>query len=205
MGIPIDVVGLSKFISEIPDGNIVLIEGRIDPIKAYFAQLIGCTAFSNGREIIYVTSRVPKEIQEELTFYNYNPKTFNIISEKSARHWKDFIKMNTVLIIDSFSYLMLDKELYEFRHIMEELRERCKEKNAIVLLTLEDDMLDEKQEITAEYLADGIIRFRSKDISKGIQRYLYIPKWMDCVSFDDNIYYTFDGKKMKVDLRSRVV
>lgn len=60
-------------------------ERRIDPIKTFFAQLIGCTAYNNGHEIVYITSRVPREIQEELTFYNYDPKTFNIIAEKSCK------------------------------------------------------------------------------------------------------------------------
>ncbi len=205
MGIPLKIVGLDKFTNEIPDGNIILIKGSIDPIKAFFVQHVGCIAKKNGREVIYITSKVKDEIEESLRFYNSGSQNFNILEERSARHWKDHIKKKSVLIIDSFSYLMLDKTLYEFRDIMEDLRKICKKNNAVVLLTIEDDMLEDKHEITAEYLADGIIQFLTKEASKGISRYMRFPKWMDCSSYDDNIYYQFDGKDMKVDLRSRVV
>ena len=100
---------------------------------------------------------------------------------------------------------MLDKSLYEFRDVMEDMRDECIEKHATALLTLVDGMLGEKEEITTEYLADGIIRFLTKKSPKGIDRYIRIPRWIGNISFDDNINYTFDGNKMHVDQRERVV
>ncbi|MBD3263351.1 hypothetical protein GF374_03150 [Candidatus Woesearchaeota archaeon] len=205
MGIPVNIVGLNKFIKEIPDGNIILLEGKIDPVKTFFVEHIGCTAVKNGRDVVYIASRVIDEIKEELFEYNSDTKSFNIIEERSSRHWKDYIKNNSLLIVDSFSYLMLDKSLYEFRDNLEDLRQVIKEKNSIVLLTVEEGMLDEKAEVTAKYLADGIIIFKKKETSKGISRYVIIPKWKNNMAFNDNIYYDFDGCNMKVDMRSRVV
>ncbi len=205
MGIPINVAGLEKIIKEIPEGNIILIEGKIDPVKTFFVQNIGCSSIKIGRDVVYITSRVINEIKKELIDYDSDTKFFKIIEERSSRHWNDYIKNNSLLIIDSFSYLMLEKSLHEFRENLEDLRQVAKDKNSIVILTVEDGMLDEKAEITAKYLSDGIVIFKKKETSKGISRYFIIPKWSNNMAFNDNIYYDFDGMSMKVDMRSRVV
>lgn len=204
MGIKIDIPGLNKYISEIPDKQIILIEGKLDPIKTYFVTYLGSIANKNGHKVVFITSRVKEEIEKQLAYYGPETKDFEIIEERSARHWEDYISKDSVLIIDSFSYLMLGKSLYEFRDLLEDLRKKCKQERAIVLLTVVDGMLEEKQEITVEYLADGIIRFLTRESPKGIARFVRIPRWHGYVSFDDNIHYTFDGDRMKVDLRSRV-
>lgn len=203
MPIPLKISGLEGYIKDIPDGNIILVEGSIDPVKDYFVQYVGHVAKQNGRNVKYITSR-PEEVKKQLLKYNSNSDEIRVIQERSARHWKDHIEEKSVLIINSFSYLMLEKNLYEFQHVVEELRTVCKQKDAVVLLALEDNMLEDKQEITVEYLADGIIRFLQKEASSGIARYLRLPKWMESKSFDQNIYYMFDGKTMNVDPRSRV-
>jgi KaiC/GvpD/RAD55 family RecA-like ATPase len=65
-------------------------------------------------------------------------------------------------------------------------------------------MLQEQVEVTCAHLADGIMKFLTMDTTKGIRRYIRIPKWMHGKSFDENIYYHFDGREILVDLRSRV-
>lgn len=205
MGIPIDITGLKQFIDEIPDGNIILVEGRIDPVKSFFAQHLGLIADKSGKIVTYVSSRWIEEVKEEVSRQNGGNIPFDIIEERSARHWRDHVADDAVIIIDSFSYLTLDKTLYEFTMDLEHLRKAVKKTNTIVLLISEQGMLEEKMEITTQYIADGVIRFMTKEASKGIARYIRFPKWIGDVSFDDNIYYTFDGKRMNVDLRSRVV
>jgi len=204
MGIKIDMPGLNNFIPEIPDGQIILIEGKLDPIKTFFVMHLGEIACKNGKDVVFITSKNKYEIRESLKTKDFGDG-FKVIDERSSRHWKDYISNNSVLIIDSFSYLMLDKTLYEFRDVMEDMRDECKKRGAIGLFTLVDDMLGEKEEITTEYLADGIIRFLTKKSSTGIDRYIRIPRWVGNVSFDENINYTFDGTRMSVDQRERVV
>ncbi len=207
MGISIDMAGLKHFIPEIPDGQIILIEGKLDPIKTFFVKHLGLVACKNGRRVTFISSKNKVELRESLNNgkCDFDTSNFEVIDERSSRHWKDHIAEESILIIDSFSYLMLDKSLYEFRDVMEDMRDECKTKNAITILTLVDGMLGEKEEITTEYLADGIIRFLTKEGPKGKERYIRIPRWIGNVSFDDNINYTFDGKKMNVDQRERVV
>jgi len=203
MGIPVDIPGLNHFIQEIPDGNMILVEGNIDPMKTIFTQMLAGKAQKQGRDVNYISSRAKEEVQELLCYY-HEEACFPIIEERSHRHWKDYIKKDTLVVMDSFSYLILDDTLAEIRMTMEELDSLCKQKNAIILLTVEEGMLEEKVHITVGHLADGIFQFKQRDTSKGIARFIRIPKWLNRESFDDNIYYTFDGRRLNVDLRARV-
>ncbi|MEM4258155.1 MAG: hypothetical protein QXL17_03265 [Candidatus Thermoplasmatota archaeon] len=203
MGIPISIPGLDQFIHEIPKGNIIVIQGTIDPIKTIFTQILAGFAQKQKKEVIYISSRAKEEICAELLEYT-GSSHFQVVEERSHQHWKDFVKKDVVLIIDSFSYLVLDKSLSEVRMILEELDSLCKQNNTILLLTLEYGMLDEKVQITIGHLADGIIQFLTKETSSGIARFIRISKWMNRNSFTTNIYYTFDGTRINVDLRARV-
>jgi KaiC/GvpD/RAD55 family RecA-like ATPase len=203
MGIPITIAGLNEFIPEIPNGNTILVEGTIEPIKTIFVQHLAGEAKKRGHEVTYITSRAKEEVIEQLTYYN-GTIDFPIIEERSSRHWKDFIKEKTILVIDSYSYLVLDDTLHEVRTTLEELDTLCKQRHAIILLTVEKGMLEEKISITVSHIADGIIQFLSHDTAKGIARFIRIPKWLNRRSFDENIYYQFDGKRISIDLRARV-
>ncbi len=203
MGIPITIPGLSEFIKEIPNGNTLLIEGSMEPIKTIFVYSLLTQAEKSGIDVHYISSRAKEEVIEQMQSFN-GKVNFPIIEERSSRHWKDHLKRDSVLVIDSFSYLILDDSLRDVRNILEDLDSFCKQKNAIVILVVEEGMLDEQINITTKHLADGIIRFMSKDTSKGVARFIRIPKWMNIKSFDDNIFYNFDGKKILVDLRARV-
>jgi archaellum biogenesis ATPase FlaH len=204
MRIPIDIPGLNEYINEIPIGNLVVIEGTIDPVLPIFVQKIVCHASDNRSLVTYITSKTKEEVCESIENSQKKKEPFNIIEERSYRYWKNYINENTIVVIDSFSFLILDKDLDETVQILEEFLKLCKKHHAIVILTMERGMLDERIEITVAHLADGIIRFLSRDTSKGIARYIRIPKWMNGKSFDENIYYSFNGEQINVDLRSRV-
>jgi len=203
MGIPITIPGLTSIIPEIPDGNVILIEGDINPIKSIFAQLLAGAAHNHGKEVFFITSRAEEEIKDQLQRY-IGSSSFQIIKERSSHHWKNFIKKNNITIIDSFSYLILNKTLTEVQTIMEELDTICKQENAILLLTMEYGMLDEKVRVTASHIADGIFHFMQHDTKKGVAWFIRIPKWLNKTSFEQNIYYDFDGIRINVDLRTRV-
>ena len=196
MGIPITITGLNQFISEIPEGNLVLVESSIDPIATIFVQRLAVLAQKNGHDVTYITSRTKQEVCEQLVYYQSEPVDICVVEERSNRKWKEYITEKSVLI--------LDVPLVEVRSVLEELLKLCQQLNAIVIITIEQGMLDSKVEISTGHLADGILKFLCKDTSKGIARFIRIQKWMKGQSFDENIYYTFDGKKINVDLRSRV-
>lgn len=203
MGITINVVGLTEFIKEIPDGNIILIEGSIEPIKTIFVQILAIQASTKGYEVNYITSRAKEEIIEQISHLT-SEVNLNVIEERSSRHWKDFIKENSVLIIDSFSYLILDDSIGEVRSTLEEMDSCCKKMNAIILLTIENGMLDKKVHTAVGHLADGLIQFLSRETSDRVARYIRIPKWLNRKSFDEHIFYQFDGKRINIDLRARI-
>jgi archaellum biogenesis ATPase FlaH len=205
MGLPIDIAGLDQIIPEIPEGNMIFLEGSIEPIKTIFALNLGQIAIKTGHNITYITSHEQKEVLMNSNYYVGEELHFNIIEDRNYTKWKSYIKKGTVLIIDSFSYLMLDKSLSEFKMILEEMRKLCKEEKAILILTLDLGMLESKYEITGAHLVDGIVQFLFREEPDGIARFMRIPKWMNGHAYDKNIFFTFDDKRINIDSRARVV
>jgi archaellum biogenesis ATPase FlaH len=204
MGVQITIPGLNEFISEVPQGNLVLVEGSIDPITTLFVQTLATIAVHEDKIVNYITSRTMEEVRDQVLYFQSNGVEFSITEERSHRHWQDYIVKDGMTIIDSFSYLNIERPLADVRRVLEEFLKLCKQHKAIVLLTLERGMLQEQVEVTCAHLADGIMKFLTMDTTKGIRRYIRIPKWMHGKSFDENIYYHFDGREILVDLRSRV-
>jgi len=205
MGIPINIVGLNQFIPEIPEGNLILIQSTMDPITTIFTQNLAVFARKSGKDVTYITSRTQQEVCEQIDYYQKEKADgIQVVEERSHRKWKEYIRPQSVVILDSFSYLILDIPLGEVKLILEEFLKECQERNAIVILTMEQGMLLRQVEIAAGHLSDGILHFLSKDTSKGVARFIRIVKWMRAKSFDENIYYTFDGKRINIDLRARV-
>jgi len=204
MGIPISITGMSSYIKDISDGNLILVQGSIDPITTIFVQTLSTIAVKEEKPVNFITSRTVEEVREQIHLFQSNGIEFPVIEERSHRHWENYIVDNGVMVIDSFSYLNLERPLSEVRRVLEDFLRLCKQKNSIILLTIERGMLSEQVEVTCSHLADGIFNFLTKDTDKGIRRYIRIPKWMDGRSLDDNIYYHFNGREIRVDLRSRV-
>jgi KaiC/GvpD/RAD55 family RecA-like ATPase len=204
MSIPISISGLNQFIYAIPDGTVVLLEGDIYPIKTVFAIQIGYHAHQQGKQVVYITSRKKECIINQVNRY-YNNQPFSVLEENSYQQWKKHLKENTVLIVDSFSYLTLDMNVTDFNSILKDIHVKVSETAATVLLVIDREMIGGKGGAIASHLADGIIRFVTTNASTGVTRFIQIPKWMNGRSFANNIYYTFDDDKINVDLRSRVV
>ncbi len=204
MGIPIHITGLNEFIPEIPDGTMILVEGSIDPIASIFVQQLANVATDHKDLVTYITSRTKEEVLEMVRFHNKNPPSFTVVEDPSYLHWTDYLKLNSMLIIDSFSYLVLDKSMLEVRQILQDFLRMSRQQEAVVLITMEQGMLDPKIEVTIAHLADGIFHFLTRDTSVGVAHLIRIPKWVTGNSFDDNIYYKFDGRRINVDLRARV-
>jgi KaiC/GvpD/RAD55 family RecA-like ATPase len=204
MGIPIHVTGLNEFIPDIPDGNMILVHGSIDPIISIFVQQLAQVGTSHKDKVTYITSRTKEEVIEMVRLHNKNPPSFSVVEDSSYLHWKDHVTLNSMLVIDSFSYLVLEKSLLEVRQLLEDFLRMSRQLEAIVVITMEQGMLDPKIEVTVAHLSDGIFHFLSKDTSVGVAHFIRIPKWVTGVSFDDNIYYKYDGRRLNVDLRARV-
>jgi KaiC/GvpD/RAD55 family RecA-like ATPase len=73
MSIEITIPGLTEFITEIPEGNLILVEGSIDPIATIFVQYMAISAIKNGKEIQYITSRTEEEVREKISYF-YEPE-----------------------------------------------------------------------------------------------------------------------------------
>jgi KaiC/GvpD/RAD55 family RecA-like ATPase len=229
MGLKIPVEGLSHFIGEVPDGSLVLFEGSVELAPTYFALVLAGSAPAAQRKVVLITSRTKETFVQHCRQLGMEPSRFTVIEKFMWEEWeesagkgdtgqsekrtnKDLIMNcktnltnNGILLIDSFSYMVQDLTAPELRKILEELRFACRSNAAIVMLVSERGMLGPQQEAVLAHLADGVMRFMTREGKEGESRFLRIPKWVGGEFISENIYFAVDGGKMTVDVRSRIV
>ncbi|MFA5312193.1 MAG: hypothetical protein WC375_02605 [Methanomassiliicoccales archaeon] len=203
MDIPIEIAGFNRYISFIPSGNVVVLRGGIEPAKEYMPQLLSYTAAKAGMAVSYVTSKGANDLKSHILRFGNGVK-INAVEESSMIAWLRLMDESSLLVIDSFSYLMLGKGPMECRAIVEELRSRAKKSGSVVLLVLDDHLLDDMSEASVLHLADGVLSFKTFEGVEGVRRLVRVERWANGEIIDDNIHYTFIEGRMNVDLRYRI-
>lgn len=205
VGISIEVPGLSQFINEIPDGALVSIEGDVDHPKVILARTIIKTALEQGKNFVYISSPgcgLTEQLSQGCDILNQSSTE---VSGKDLCSWTEHIRANSVVLIDSFSYLVADQAISKSINVLETIRIEARKNGAIVLMFIEDGLLPKELGIMQRYHSDGIVQFLARDSPDGVSRFIRINKWMTGESYDRNIYYNYKEGKINVDLRYRVV
>jgi hypothetical protein len=209
VAIPIDIPGLNTIVPEIGDGRLVIVESGADLTNSYFVRHLGGTVLGLGRPVTFVTSRDRGEVQESLSLAKG--------STNGSNHHARILEMDTVadldelapegglLAVDSFSFLTLGLSSQELARLLRRLHATCRGRRSTAVLTTDRGMFDPRAEAIVIHLSDGFLQFHARDGPDGVVRFLRIPKWTDGKFFDRNIYYEFDGKRIAIDLRSRVL
>jgi KaiC/GvpD/RAD55 family RecA-like ATPase len=209
MGIPVEVPGLDSVIPEIPDGRMVVVESGPDPAKSFFVRRLTVTAARGKRPLTFITSRDREELIALLTSEGAEAPAAGDGSEYVARDsvsaLDQYGREGGLLAIDSFSFLTLEMAAPRLSEMLRELRVMCREKGMIAVLATDRGMFDGRAEAVVSHLSDGLIQFHTKEGPEGIFRFLRIPKWMEGKFTDRNIHYDFDGKRLAIDLRRRVL
>jgi KaiC/GvpD/RAD55 family RecA-like ATPase len=209
MGLPVDIPGLNTILPEVPDGKVAIVEGGTDGAKGYFARRIAKSALRLGRPVTYLTSRDGPEVSSELQKGSgeeavrsgmLRVEELDSLTDHEALH-----PSGGLLAIDSFSFLTLDLPLTRLAEMMRGLHTQCTRTGLAVILATDRGMFDPRSEAITIHLSDGLIQFHSKEGPEGVIRYLRVPKWSSGTVTDRNIYYEFDGTKMVIDLRRRVL
>ena len=118
---------------------------------------------------------------------------------------KDKYFLVGLLAIDSFSSLTLHLAPDVLAQSLRSLRSLCRHRGTTAVLATDRGMFDPRSEAIAIHLADGFLQFHTREGAEGVVRFLRVPKWMDGRFVDRNVYYEFDGKRIAIDLRSRVL
>ena len=207
MSIPIEVPGLDTIIPELGQGQLVVVESGSDLAKSYFVRHLALTALRNHWPVTFVISRDRAELQALLTAEGLvEPDGQLTVFERDAiRGFEEFVRPGGLLAVDSFSYLTLNMPAVELSQLLRNLRRLCQSQNLTVLLATDRGMFDPRAEAVAAHMADGFLQFDAREGADGIIRYLRIPKWTGGKFVDRNIYYEFDGKRLAIDLRNRVL
>ena len=182
MDIPIEIPGLNQFIPSVAGGSVVLLRGSGDLVKTHFAQYLGEMGKKAGMHLVYVTSR---GIEEVLTRYKacFNDGAeITVMEHRSPMRWIAMIQKDVVMIVDSFSYLTIDKDMQTFRTTIEDIRLASKNAQAIVVLIVDSEMMTPDKEAVLFHLSDGVIEFHLKETAEGLSRFIRIVRWMGSAS-----------------------
>ncbi|HXY47468.1 MAG TPA: hypothetical protein VEK13_06205 [Thermoplasmata archaeon] len=209
MSLPVEVPGLDTIVPKIDDGTIIVVEGGADLAKSFFVRRLCRTALHATRAVTFVTSRDERELRDRLAKENGETAdlggAIRVVERDAVQSLDEYTTDKGLLAVDSFSFLTLDLTPTELARMLRDLRRACREQRTIVVLTTDQGMFEARSEAVLTHLAEGYIEFHAQEGTEGILRFLRIPKWVDGRFVDRNIYYTFDGKRIAIDLRSRVL
>jgi hypothetical protein len=207
MGIPVEVPGLGTILNEVADGTIIIIESGADGAKSFLVRTLAATAHRLGSPVTYLTSRDGAVVRAALTNGGVAPDggPTEVQELDSMLGWVPNGIQGGLLAVDSFSFLTLDFSPGQLATMLRDLRERCRQTKLSVLLATDRGMFDPRGEAVAIHLSDGVVQFHTREGPEGLVRYLRIPKWPAGSLTDRNIYYDFDGQRMAIDLRRRVL
>jgi len=209
MSIPIEVPGLDTIIPELGEGKLVVAESGADAAKSFFVRRLSLTAGRVGWPVTFVTSRDRDELRSQLSLERGEaalPEKWIQIEERDAvTDLDEFAGNGGLLALDSFSFLTLDLPADKLAFSLRGLRSLCRRRGTTAILATDRGMFEPRAEAVVNHLADGLLQFHTREAPEGVQRFLRIPKWMDGRFVDRNIYYEFDGKRIAIDLRSRVL
>ena len=209
MGLPVEVPGLDTIVPQVADGRIFVAESGPDGVKSFFVRTIARTALRAGRPVTFVTSLSGSEVAHDLLNGGGTDPTLRELLKirelDSLDSWEEMESLRGVLVIDSFSFLALDMTSPELAHFLRRLRATGQSQGLTVVLATDRGMLDGRSEAILGHLSDGWIQFQAKEGPEGLTRYLRIPKWTEGMLVDRNVYYDYDGKRLAIDLRRRVL
>jgi KaiC/GvpD/RAD55 family RecA-like ATPase len=209
MSIPVEIPGLDTIIPELGEGELVVVESGADAAKSFFIRRLSLTAGRVGWPVTFVTSRDRDELQSQLEVERGEislPEQWIQIHERDAvKDLDEFAQGGGLLALDSYSFLTLDLPAEEIARSLRGLRSLCRRHGTTAVLATDRGMFEPRAEAVVNHLADGLLQFHTREAPEGVQRFLRIPKWMGGKFVDRNVYYEFDGRRIAIDLRSRVL
>jgi KaiC/GvpD/RAD55 family RecA-like ATPase len=209
MGLPVEVPGLDTIIPQVADGKIIVVESGADEAKSFFVRRLARTALGLGWPVTYLTSRDGTDLSHSLlnggSANPPSPVLLQVAERDTLRGWQGFEGAKGLLAIDSFSFLTLDFPSDQLSELLRRLRVACQMQDLTVVLATDRGMFDPRAEAVVIHLADGFIQFHAKEGPEGLIRYLRVPKWTGGTFVDRNVYYEYDGKRLAIDLRRRVL
>jgi KaiC/GvpD/RAD55 family RecA-like ATPase len=209
VNIPIEIPGLDTIVPELEEGRLLVVESGADSAKSYFVRRLSLSAGRVGVPVTFVTSRDETEVRALLAAEG-DPGTLpegwvRIMERDGIDSFEEFEPSGGCLTVDSFSYLTLNLPPAELASSLRRLRTACRTHQMTAILATDRGMLDPRSEAVVTHLSDGYLQFHAREGPEGVLRFLRIPKWMDGKFVDRNIYYEFDGKRISIDLRRRVL
>ena len=209
MDVRVEVPGLDTILPVVSEGTIVVVESGADAVKSFFARRLAKSALSAGGSVTFVTSRDGADLSHELLngggTPTADPTRLVVLERESLEPWNEIELLRGLVVVDSFSFLALGLTLVQLSEMLRRLRAVAHAHGLTVVLATDRGMFDVRSEAIVDHLSDGLLQFHAKEGAEGLIRFLRVPKWTSGTLIDRNIYYEYDGKRLAIDLRRRVL
>ncbi len=208
MNLPVEVPGLDAMVPSIAGGATVLVDGGADLAKSFFVRGLCRTAARVPRPVTFLTSKDEAELQQMFQREDDGagtPERVRMVERSSLEGLTKYVEDDGLLVVDSFSFLALDLPSSELARTLRDLRKANRAHGSVGVLATDSAMLDARANSIVTHLSECQVSFHAQEGTEGVVRFLRVPKWWDGRFVDRNVYYSFDGKRLAVDLRNRVL
>ena len=191
-------------LKDLPKKSVLLIEEDLGDIKRIFIQSIGSEAIKDGKEVVYVTTRLKDDIIRHLA----EKKTSGSEKFDIFERFKDFSKLpdictGDICIIENFTEFFIEGNTKDLMNTINSLIDTSRSNGRIILLTSNMGIIPERSERILRSMVDGIIQFLADCTGNRINRLMNIPKLDGNLPLDRLIPFTVAKEGIILDTRER--
>lgn len=197
MSFDLNLPGLDHLLTRVHPGRTLVVEGSVEPAKAFLVQHLAAASAGNGQPVTMLVTR-PVGAKADAGRA--------AVAQHPVANWQDVAQAKPTgnLVVDSYSLLGAEASVGDMASHLRRRRDEMTASGSIQILAVEPAMLDSRQVAVLHHFADGIIQFHAREDSEGVTHFLRVPKWPGGETLTGNMYYGFDGKRLSIDTRKRV-
>ena len=215
-------------LKQIPGNEVLLIEEDLGSIKSTFVQRIGFDAISDGRKVLYIsTKRSREDVLEQMSVsgLNGNSERFAILGDfkdrialldmchgdMKRRHLYHLIDPSLqnisevdICIVDTFSSLFIEEDVHTMVDALISLVNISRDSGTAFLLASDMGILSDRVERVMRSMVDGIIQFRTEYSGGKVNRFINIPKMKGTLPLSKMVPFNVTGDGITIDTRERI-
>jgi len=188
-------------------GGTTLIEEDLRSVSTILSKQIASSEVNSGRKVCYLTTGDKEDVVAGGKLFRFNldlcvQELRDGVLKGSLKNQED-LRAADVIVIDSFSAYVFDKEEKETIELIREMGRAAREGKTFIL-TYEGKMLNPSLDAYVKSAVDNIITIKTEIQGNKISRMLYIPKMKAARPQDKLIKFTVEDNGIQVDTREMI-
>jgi archaellum biogenesis ATPase FlaH len=188
-------------------GGTTLIEEDLRSVSSILSRQLASSALLAGKKVCYLTTGDKEDVVAGSKLFKFNLDA--CVQElrdgvlKGSLKTQEDLRAADVIVIDSFSAYVFDKDEKETIELIREMGRAAREGKTFVL-TYEPKMLSPELDAYVKSAVDNIISIKTEIQGNKISRMLYIPKMKSSKPQDKLIKFTVEDNGIQVDTREMI-